>query len=311
VLALILHIQTTGYKIREGTADAAAKRKAWEEARKVFNEHAKSDGVNYEWSLEQVKALYNAKKSKFQEWRVKAAAWKSGAENYWISGEGKGKKPYYYDAFDRLLGERAATAPPTELEVGGSAKVVKKSKVRVRSGSRARCLTHARGTQGKAAAAGVGGEQGTEARLLGGEGADGDDGDDVLFVGDSPLPTAPIRNTTGEGEGEEADADRQARRKAKAAKRAQVAGKAKAQAEDLKKEEKRRRRAEKEEDAQLMAGALANAFGPVFADLSKTIKHAAASLAAPGGKRRSEGDSTRKSRRRAEEEDEEEDEDTE
>jgi len=307
VLALILHIQTTGYKIREGTADAAAKRKAWEEARKVFNEQAKSDGVNYEWSLEQVKALYNAKKTKYQEWRNKAAAHKSGADNYWISGEGKNKKPYFYDAFHRLLGERAATAPPTELEVGGTAKVVKKSKVRVRSGSRARCLTHARGTQGKAEVAGVGGE----ARLLGGEGADGDDGDDVLFVGDSPLPTAPIRNTTGEDEGEEADADRQARRKAKAVKRAQEAGKAKDKAETLKKEEKRRRRAEKEEDAQLMAGALANAFAPVIAGLSKTIKHAAASLAAPGGKRQSEGGSTRKSRRRAEEEDEEEDEDTE
>jgi hypothetical protein len=307
VLALIQHLQETGMRIREGTADAAAKRKAWEEAQNVFNEQAKSDGVNYEWSLEQIKALYNTKRTKFQEWSKKAAAHKSGADNFWVVGEGKNKKPYFYDAFHRLLGERAATAPPTELEVGGSGAVVKKSKVRVRSGSRARCLTHARGTQGKAAAAGVGGE----ARLLGGEGADGDDGDDVLFVGDSPLPTAPIRNTTGEGEGEEADADRQARRKAKAVKRAQEAGKAKDKAETLKKEEKRRRRAEKEEDAQLNANAMATAFGPVFADLSKTIKHAAASLAAPGGKRKSEGGSTRKSRRGQEEEDEEEDEDTE
>ena len=44
---MIEHLITTGNRIREGTSDAAGKKRAWEELRKVFNAQARAEGQEY------------------------------------------------------------------------------------------------------------------------------------------------------------------------------------------------------------------------------------------------------------------------
>ena len=62
LLALIHHFIDTDYRVKEGSKDAAEKKRAWTAALAVFNTAAADAGVTYQWSVPQVKTLFDNKK---------------------------------------------------------------------------------------------------------------------------------------------------------------------------------------------------------------------------------------------------------
>ena len=253
LLALIEHFNDTGYKVKEGTGNSAEKKLAWLAALEAFNAAAATAGVKYRWTVPQLKTLWNNKKETYHGWFKKAGETKSGRENFWAQPENAGKKPFFYDSMDRLLAARPATAPPIELEVGGGGGVAKR-------GSKA--------DKSDAAAKAAGYRNAEEAEFA------------------ANLGARPIQETIGDDEDEtdenperrEADDARAARRKQKADKRAAAAGTAKEKAETIKKEEKEKQSKAKKEDAKVLATALADAFGPLFGTVTRSLDAATAAL---------------------------------
>jgi len=125
-LLALIELFETNFLVFEGTRNAADKKRAWEEATKVFNDAAARAGAKYIWKTNQIKSLWQNRRTSFQQWFNKAEDWKSGRDAFWALEDNAKDKPYYYDAMYKLLKERAATAPPVELEVGGGGDVVKR-----------------------------------------------------------------------------------------------------------------------------------------------------------------------------------------
>ena len=295
IIAMIQHAQETGYKVKEGTGTAAEKREAWNKMTDVFNEAAKQTGVTYVWSSVQVKNLFNNKKDSFAKWYKQAGEYKSGREAYWTAGEGKGKKPYFYDAMHSLLGERAATAPPKEMEVGaGLEQRGAQELLTLRAG-----LAPAARLSPTHPPPSAAGEPAPAAKAKKAKKGDVEDPEVEAWeeemlgeAGDLKDADACLDEQPG------ADTERTQRRKSKADARAKKAGGAKAAAERIKDEEKKKAKAAKKEDAEVAATALASAFGPLFGGLTKTLEAAVDALKA-GKRKMSRGGSSGKGSHKA------------
>lgn len=131
VLALIAHQAATGEKTREGTGNAADKRQAWTAATAV---NAASTHV---YTVEQARRPWVAAgvrrfsrhdaspllacqvKAKWNNLRTSYTAAKAAQEK---SGAGAKAPAFWFDAMDKMLSERAATAPKATHEVGARSK---------------------------------------------------------------------------------------------------------------------------------------------------------------------------------------------
>ena len=85
LLALIHHFIDTDYRVKEGSKDAAEKKRAWTAELAVFNTAAADAGVTYQWSVPQVKTLFLAARhsaAKKHECR-QSVALQSNPPPYW------------------------------------------------------------------------------------------------------------------------------------------------------------------------------------------------------------------------------------